>query len=116
MFSSHEVLQLSECNKDFQKRCLDHGEKCIMFNQKSKSVMCATCFRESSSDARIHCTDIDTAWQHASKKMERTYKSLNDLQVNVHDELFQLKSHLDNLRHELESERRTLNNFYQVII
>ncbi|XP_014214264.1 RING finger protein 207-like [Copidosoma floridanum] len=113
MFSSHEVVHMSKCSKETQRRCPSHGEQYIMFSQSSKAMLCATCFRDTPADARLHCVDIDTAWQQASKKMERAANSICELQASVRDGLMDLKSQLDELRHSLETEKRALNAYCQ---
>ncbi|XP_034938049.1 RING finger protein 207-like [Chelonus insularis] len=113
MFSSHEVVHMSKCSKETQKRCPTHGDLFIMYSQSTKSMLCATCLRDTPNDARIHCVDIDTAWQQASKKMERAANSICELQAGVRDGLLALKSQLDELRHNLDSEKRTLNSYCQ---
>lgn len=76
-------------------------------------MLCATCFRDIPADARLHCVDIDTAWQQASKKMERAANSICELQAGVRDGLLALKSQLDELRHSLDAEKRSLNSYCQ---
>ncbi|XP_017884913.1 RING finger protein 207-like isoform X2 [Ceratina calcarata] len=113
MFSTHEVVHMSKCAKDTQRRCSTHGEQYIMFSQSAKCMLCATCFRDTPADARIHCVDIETAWQQASKKMERAVNSIYDLQAGVQDGVLALKAQLDELRHSLDCEKRALNSFCQ---
>ncbi|XP_060828039.1 RING finger protein 207-like isoform X3 [Bombus pascuorum] len=113
MFSTHEVLHMSKCTKDTQRRCPTHGEQYIMYSQSAKCMLCATCFRDTPADARLHCVDIESAWQQASKKMERAVNSICELQAGVRDGVLALKSQLDELRHSLDSEKRTLNSFCQ---
>ncbi|KAK2579398.1 hypothetical protein KPH14_003260 [Odynerus spinipes] len=113
MFSTHEVVHMSKCAKDTQRRCPSHGEQYIMYSQSAKCMLCATCFRDTPADARIHCVDIESAWQQASKKMERAANSICELQAGVRDGVLALKSQLDELRHSLESEKRSLNSFCQ---
>ncbi|XP_024944302.1 RING finger protein 207 isoform X3 [Cephus cinctus] len=113
MFSTHEVVHMSKCSKDTQRRCSTHGEQYIMYSQTAKCMLCASCLRDTSADARLHCVDIDNAWQQASKKMERAANSICELQAGVRDGLLALKSQLDELRHSLESEKRSLNAYCQ---
>ncbi|XP_050592693.1 RING finger protein 207-like isoform X3 [Bombus affinis] len=113
MFSTHEVLHMSKCTKDTQRRCPTHGEQYIMYSQSAKCMLCATCFRDTPADARLHCIDIESAWQQASKKMERAVNSICELQAGVREGALALKSQLDELRHSLDSEKRTLNSFCQ---
>ncbi|XP_066597625.1 RING finger protein 207-like isoform X2 [Prorops nasuta] len=113
MFSMHEVVHMSKCAKDTQRRCPSHGEQFIMYSQSAKCMLCATCLRDTPADARMHCIDIDNAWQQASKKMERAANSICELQAGVRDGVLALKSQLDELRHSLESEKRALNSFCQ---
>lgn len=113
MFSTHEVLHMSKCAKDTQRRCPTHGEQYIMYSQSAKCMLCATCFRDTPADARLHCVDIESAWQQASKKMERAVNSICELQAGVRDGVLALKSQLDELRHSLDSEKRALNSFCQ---
>ncbi|XP_043465928.1 RING finger protein 207-like isoform X2 [Leptopilina heterotoma] len=113
MFSTHEVVHMSKCAKDTQRRCPTHGEQYIMYSQSAKCMLCATCIRETPPDSRLHCVDIDLAWQQASKKIERAANSICEIQVGVKDGLLALKSQLDELRHSLESEKRSLNAYCQ---
>ncbi|XP_033211811.1 RING finger protein 207-like isoform X2 [Belonocnema kinseyi] len=113
MFSTHEVVHMSKCAKDTQRRCPSHGEHYIMYSQSAKCMLCATCFRETPPDSRLHCVDIDLAWQQASKKIERAANSICEIQIGVKDGLLALKSQLDELRHSLDSEKRTLNVYCQ---
>lgn len=113
MFSSHEVVHMSKCAKDTQRRCSTHGEQYIMYSQTAKCMLCATCFRETPADARLHCIDIDSAWQQASKKMERTANYICELQAGVRDGLIALKSQLDELRRSLDSEKKALSAYCQ---
>jgi len=57
--------------------------------------------------------DIESAWQQASKKMERAVNSICELQAGIKDGVLALKSQLDELRHSLESEKRALTAFCQ---
>lgn len=113
MFSSHDVVHMSKCAKDTQRKCSTHGEQYIMYSQSAKCMLCATCFRDTPAEARLHCVDIDGAWQQASKKMERAANSICELQAGVRDGLRALKSQLDELRHSLETEKRSLNAYCQ---
>lgn len=113
MFSTHEVVHMSKCAKDTQRRCSTHGEQYIMYNQSAKCMLCATCLRDTPADVRLHCVDIESAWQQASKKMERAVNSICELQAGVRDGVLALRSQLDELRHSLDSEKRALNSFCQ---
>lgn len=104
---------MSKCAKDTQRRCPSHGEQYIMYSQSAKCMLCATCFRDTPVDARVHCVDIESAWQQASKKMERAVNSICELQAGIRDGVLALKSQLDELRHSLESEKRALGAFCQ---
>ncbi|XP_011301531.1 RING finger protein 207 [Fopius arisanus] len=115
MFSTHEVIHMSKCSKDTQRRCASHGELYIMYSQSTKSMLCATCVRDTPADARMHCVDIDTAWQQASKKMEKAANSICEIQAGVRDGVLALKSQLDELKHSLETEKRSLNAYCQVM-
>ncbi|XP_011637095.1 RING finger protein 207-like isoform X3 [Pogonomyrmex barbatus] len=113
MFSTHEVVHMSKCAKDTQRRCPSHGEQYIMYSQSAKCMLCATCFRDTPADARVHCVDIESAWQQTSKKLERAVNSICELQAGIRDGVLALKSQLDELRHSLESEKRALTAFCQ---
>ncbi|XP_012254387.2 RING finger protein 207-like [Athalia rosae] len=113
MFSSHDVVHMSKCAKDTQRKCATHGEQYIMYSQSAKCMLCATCFRDTPADARLHCVGIDGAWQQASKQMERAANSICELQAGVRDGLRSLKSQLDELRISLETEKRSLNVYCQ---
>lgn len=104
---------MSKCAKDTQRRCPSHGEQYIMYCQSDKCMLCATCFRDTPVDARLHCVDIESAWQQASKKMERAANSICELQAGLRDGITALKSQLDELRNVLETEKRGLNIFCQ---
>lgn len=42
-----------------------------MFNNAQKSMLCVTCFQNAPNETRMHCVDIDTAYQQSSKKLDR---------------------------------------------
>ena len=42
-----------------------------MFCTTKKTMLCIKCFRDTSMDARLHCVDLDTAYNQGAKKLER---------------------------------------------
>ena len=42
-----------------------------MFCTTKKTMLCMKCFRDTSMDARLHCVDLDTAYNQGAKKLER---------------------------------------------
>ena len=35
-------------------------------------MLCIKCFREAPVDGRMHCIDLETAYNHGAKKLERS--------------------------------------------
>ena len=42
-----------------------------MFCTSKKTLLCIKCFRDTSMEARLHCVDLDTAYNQGAKKLER---------------------------------------------
>jgi hypothetical protein len=43
-----------------------------MFCTSNKSLLCMKCFSEASLEARLHCVDIDIAYEQGKKRLDRT--------------------------------------------
>jgi hypothetical protein len=43
-------------------QCAFHGEQFTMFCTTKKTMLCIKCFRDTSAEDRLHCVDIDTAY------------------------------------------------------
>ena len=52
-------------------QCRVHGETYSMFCTSKKSLMCVKCFRELPLDSRMHCVDLETAYNHGAKKLDK---------------------------------------------
>ena len=52
-------------------QCQFHNEPFTMFCTTKKTMLCIKCFRDTSMDARLHCVDLDTAYNQGAKKLER---------------------------------------------
>ena len=52
-------------------QCKFHNEPFTMFCTTKKTMLCIKCFRDTSMDARLHCVDLDTAYNQGAKKLER---------------------------------------------
>ncbi|KAK6629234.1 hypothetical protein RUM43_003051 [Polyplax serrata] len=113
MFSSHDIMHMSKCVKDSQKKCPIHGEIFIMFNNVQKSMLCVTCFRDAPNETRMHCIDIDAAYTQTSKKLDRVVITLCEVQNSVREGLLMFKTHLEELRHNMDCEKHTINTFCQ---
>ncbi|KAL0279720.1 UNVERIFIED_CONTAM: hypothetical protein PYX00_001217 [Menopon gallinae] len=113
MFSTHDIVHMSKCSKEVQKRCPVHGELYIMFNNAQKSMLCVTCFRDTPNETRMHCVDIDAAYTQCSKKLDRAVISICEVQNSVRDGLLMFKSLLEELRHNMDCEKHTINTFCQ---
>jgi hypothetical protein len=77
-------------------------------------MLCATCFRDTSNDIRLHCVNIDIAWQQTTKKLEHAVNLICELQTAVRNGLLDLKLQLDELKNNFDTEKHTLNAYYQV--
>ena len=55
----------------FVLQCRVHGETYSMFCTSKKSLMCVKCFRELPLDSRMHCVDLETAYNHGAKKLDK---------------------------------------------
>jgi hypothetical protein len=75
-----EVASLMLCFRAFVKddsifvfiiQCAVHGEQYIMFSNTQKNMLCVNCFRDTPTEARLHCVDIDTAYTQGCKKLDR---------------------------------------------
>jgi hypothetical protein len=42
-----------------------------MFCTTKKTMLCIKCFRDTSAEDRLHCVDLDTAYNQGAKKLER---------------------------------------------
>ncbi|XP_076257064.1 RING finger protein 207-like isoform X2 [Rhynchophorus ferrugineus] len=112
MFSSHEVVHMSKCQKE-PKRCPQHGEHYIMYSQLQNTMLCVNCFRDLPNEIRTQCVDIDTAHGQAAKKLERGQNAIMDLQTSVRDGIIALKGLMDELRRNMDTEKHTINTFCQ---
>ena len=89
MFSQHDVIHMSKKAKELHRKvhknnfyyhrsikmhisqCQFHNEPFTMFCTTKKTMLCIKCFRDTSMDARLHCVDLDTAYNQGAKKLER---------------------------------------------
>ena len=52
------------------QQCPSHGEKLTMFCSKNSSMLCMKCFSEASLETRLHCVDIDIAYEQRKKSLD----------------------------------------------
>ncbi|KAK8744608.1 hypothetical protein OTU49_017391 [Cherax quadricarinatus] len=109
MFSLHDIIHMSKRGREVNRKCSMHGEPQIMFSTTKRTMLCITCFRESSIDARLHCIDLDTAYTQGCKKLDRAVMSIRELQNSVRDGVFLFKALLDELRKNMETEKHNIN-------
>ncbi|EFA04936.1 RING finger protein 207 isoform X1 [Tribolium castaneum] len=112
MFSSHDIVHMTKCTKE-PKRCPQHGEQYIMYSPLQNNMLCVNCFRDLPNEIRAQCVDIDTAHSQAAKRLERGQNAIMDLQTSVRDGIIALKSMMDELRRNMDSEKHTINTFCQ---
>ena len=43
-----------------------------MFSTDKKELLCINCFREYSTESKLHCVDLDTAHTDSVRRLERT--------------------------------------------
>lgn len=115
MFSTHDVIHMSKRGREVNKKCTLHGEPYIMFSATKHAMLCINCFRESSVDARLHCTDLETAYTMGCKKLERGVMSIRELQNSVRDGVILFKALLDELRKNMDMEKNNINNLAETI-
>lgn len=82
-----------------------------MYSPVQHSMLCVNCFRDTPSEIRAQCVDMETAHAQAVKRLERGQAVILDLQSSVRDGLIALKGLLDELRRNMESEKHTINTF-----
>ncbi|XP_069172288.1 LOW QUALITY PROTEIN: uncharacterized protein [Procambarus clarkii] len=109
MFSLHDIIHMSKRGREVNRKCAMHGEPQIMFSTTKRTMLCITCFRESSIDARLHCIDLDTAYTQGCKKLDRAVMSIRELQNSVRDGVILFKALLDELRKNMETEKHNIN-------
>lgn len=112
MFSQHEVIHMSKRAKDQARKCLLHGEPFTMFCTTKKAMLCMKCFRDTSAEARRYCVDLDTAYNQGAKKLERALTSIRELQNSLRDGVNLFRALLDELRHNMETERDGIQSTY----
>ena len=64
-------------------QCQFHNEPFTMFCTTKKTMLCIKCFRDTSMDARLHCVDLDTAYNQGAKKLERALVVSEDANYHV---------------------------------
>lgn len=42
-----------------------------MFSNSQRSMLCESCFQDVPTDSKVHCVDIDTAYNQSCKKLDR---------------------------------------------
>ncbi|CAG0900191.1 unnamed protein product, partial [Darwinula stevensoni] len=109
MFSQHDIIHMSKRSKEGLRKCGLHGEPYIMFSTAKKTLLCINCFRDTSIEARLHCIDLDTAYNQGCKKLERAVLSLRELQNSVRDGVILFRALLEELKRNMESEKSSIN-------
>jgi len=113
MFSQHDVIHMSKKAKELHRKCQLHNEPFTMFCTTKKSMLCIKCFRDTSMDARLHCVDLDTAYNQGAKKLERALVSIKELQNSLRDGVILFRALLEELRRNMDSERKGIISSYE---
>ena len=74
MFSQHDIIHISMKAKAMNQKCPLHSELLTMFCSTSKAMLCMRCFSEASLETRLHCLDLDLAYDQGKKKLKRALK------------------------------------------
>merc|ERR1719209_2825671 len=64
-------------------------------------------------DARLHCVDLDTAYNQGAKKLERALVSIKELQNSLRDGVILFRALLEELRRNMDSERKGIVSSYE---
>ncbi len=83
-----------------------------MFCTTTKSMLCMKCFSESSLETRLHCVDLDLAYEQARQKLERALGSLRELQSALHEGGSVLRDMIEDLRRRVSIERDEIISSY----
>eukprot|EP00092_Neocalanus_flemingeri_P003832 GFUD01004128.1.p1 GENE.GFUD01004128.1~~GFUD01004128.1.p1 ORF type:complete len:1203 (+),score=265.86 GFUD01004128.1:433-4041(+) len=113
MFSQHDVIHMSKKAKELHRKCQLHNEPYTMFCTTKKTMLCIKCFRDTSMDARLHCVDLDTAYNQGAKKLERALVSIKELQNSLRDGVILFRALLEELRRNMDSERKGIISSYE---
>ncbi|XP_039287373.1 uncharacterized protein LOC111046164 isoform X2 [Nilaparvata lugens] len=113
MFSTHDIVHMSKCSKDVHRRCPVHGEQYIMFSNSQRNMLCVNCFRDTPTEARSHCVDIDTAYTQGTKKLDRAISNVQEAQNTVREGVMSYRSLLEELRRNTDTEKMTIHSFCQ---
>jgi len=113
MFSQHDVIHMSKKAKELHRKCQLHNEPFTMFCTTKKTMLCIKCFRDTSMDARLHCVDLDTAYNQGAKKLERALVSIKELQNSLRDGVILFRALLEELRRNMDSERKGIVSSYE---
>merc|ERR1719225_1610929 len=87
-----------------------------MFCTSKKTLLCIKCFRDTSMDARLHCVDLDTAYNQGAKKLDRALTSIKELQTSLRDGVILFRALLEELRRNMEAERDGIMATYAKVI
>jgi len=77
MFSAHDVVHISQKATERGARCSAHGERAAMFCTTSRALLCMRCFGEASLETRLHCVDVDIAYEQARKRFDKTMTAIS---------------------------------------
>jgi len=113
MFSQHDVIHMSKKAKELHRKCQLHNEPFTMFCTTKKTMLCIKCFRDTNMDARLHCVDLDTAYNQGAKKLERALVSIKELQNSLRDGVILFRALLEELRRNMDSERKGIVSSYE---
>ncbi|KAF0294423.1 RING finger protein 207 [Amphibalanus amphitrite] len=111
MFSMHEVMSLSERLRKACKQCPVHNEPHIMFSTDKKELLCINCFREYSTESKLHCVDLDTAYTDGVRRLERNRRVSASCRTRCADGIILYRALLDEVRHNMEAEKTAVTTF-----
>lgn len=97
-------------------QCSLHGEPYTMFCTTKKAMLCMKCFRDTSTEARRYCVDLDTAYNQGAKKLDRALTSIKELQTSLRDGVILFRALLEELRRNMEEERDGIKTTYAKLI
>ncbi len=75
IFLSNKFFSLAFCRFIYRflicLQCPSHGEQLSMFCTTTRALLCMKCFSEASLETRLHCVDVDIAYDQARKRLDR---------------------------------------------
>ncbi len=86
-----------------------------MFCTTTRALLCMKCFSEASLETRLHCVDVDIAYEQARKRLERTITNMRDLQTTMRDDSELLRATVESFKSTMVADRETIHATYTTI-